>query len=111
MDRVEIKKLWEDSQSYGGKQITVYGWVKTIRDSKDIGFAEINDGSSFKGVQIVFESAKIANYKDVAKTNVGAALRVTGTSSSPPPFPRTSPPSSPAPSPRRLPSSRRLRRP
>ncbi len=79
MDRVEIKKLWEDSQSYGGKQITVYGWVKTIRDSKDIGFAEINDGSSFKGVQIVFESAKIANYKDIAKTNVGAALKVTGT--------------------------------
>ena len=79
MERTEISKIYADPSAFGGKKITVYGWVKTIRDSKAIGFAEINDGSCFKGIQIVFESAKIDNYKDIVKVNVGAALRVEGT--------------------------------
>lgn len=79
MERTEIKKIYDNSAEYGDKKITVYGWVKTIRDSKAIGFAEINDGSCFKGIQIVFEAEKVANYKEIAKVNVGAALKVTGT--------------------------------
>ncbi len=79
MERTEISKIYADPSAFGGKKITVYGWVKTIRDSKAIGFAEINDGSCFKGIQIVFESEKIDNYKDIVKVNVGAALRVEGT--------------------------------
>ena len=78
MERTEIRKLYEDSAGFGDKIVTVYGWVRTLRDSKQIGFIEINDGSCFKGVQIVFESAKVENYKDVAKLNVGAAIKVTG---------------------------------
>ncbi|MBR6360618.1 MAG: asparagine--tRNA ligase, partial [Clostridia bacterium] len=77
-DRTEIKKLYESPESYADKAITVYGWVRTLRDSKAIGFIELNDGSSFKGLQVVFEESKLANYKDIAKQNVGAALRVTG---------------------------------
>ncbi|MBR6005158.1 MAG: asparagine--tRNA ligase, partial [Clostridia bacterium] len=57
---------------------SVCGWVKTIRDSKNIGFIALNDGSCFSNVQIVFELDKIENYKDIAKQNVGAALSVTG---------------------------------
>ena len=79
MERTEIKSIYDNSASFGDKKVTVYGWVKTIRDSKAIGFAEINDGSCFKGIQIVFESEKLANYKDIVKVNVGAALKVTGT--------------------------------
>ena len=79
MERTEIKSIYDNSAAFGDKKITVYGWVKTIRDSKAIGFAEINDGSCFKGIQIVFESEKLANYKDIVKVNVGAALKVTGT--------------------------------
>ncbi len=79
MERTEIKKIYDNSAEYGDKKITVYGWVKTIRDSKAIGFAEINDGSCFKGIQVVFEAEKVANYKEIAKVNVGAALKVTGT--------------------------------
>ena len=79
MERTEIKSFYTDSAAYAGKEVTVYGWVKTIRDSKTIGFAQINDGSCFKGVQVVFEEAKLANFKDIVKVNVGAALRVTGT--------------------------------
>ncbi len=78
MERTEIKSIYDNSAAFGDKKVTVYGWVKTIRDSKAIGFAEINDGSCFKGIQIVFESEKLANYKDIVKVNVGAALKVTG---------------------------------
>ena len=79
MDRIEIKKIFENPAEYADKKITVYGWVRTIRDSKAIGFAEINDGSCFKGLQVVFEAEKVENYKDIAKLNVGAAIKVTGT--------------------------------
>lgn len=78
MERLEIKKLYEAAQNYSDKTVTVCGWIKTLRDSKAIGFIEINDGSCFKGVQIVFESEKLDNYKDIAKLNVGAAIKVTG---------------------------------
>jgi asparaginyl-tRNA synthetase len=78
MNRLEIKKIFEAPENYGNKDVTVYGWIKTLRDSKAIGFIEINDGSCFKGVQIVFESDKINNYKEIAKLNVGAAIKVMG---------------------------------
>ncbi|MBO7213866.1 MAG: asparagine--tRNA ligase, partial [Clostridia bacterium] len=63
---------------FGGKEITVAGWARTIRDSKAFGFIELNDGSFFKSVQIVFERAKIENYDDIAKQNVGSSLIVKG---------------------------------
>ena len=78
MDRIEIKQLYRSKEDFADKTITVYGWIKTLRDSKAIGFIEINDGSCFKGLQVVFESEKLANYKDIAKQNVGAAIKVTG---------------------------------
>ena len=78
MERIEIKKLFDGADTYADQSITVCGWVRTLRDSKAIGFIEINDGSCFKGVQIVFEAAKLANYKDIAKLNVGSAIKVTG---------------------------------
>ena len=78
MERLEIKKLFDCAENYADKSITVCGWIKTLRDSKAIGFIEINDGSCFKGVQIVFEATKVENYKDIAKLNVGAAIKVTG---------------------------------
>ncbi len=78
MERLEIKKLFEAPDTYADQTVTVCGWVKTLRDSKAIGFIELNDGSCFKGVQIVFEAAKLENYKDIAKLNVGSAVKVTG---------------------------------
>lgn len=78
MNRIEISRIYKTPQEFSGKSITVCGWVKTIRDSKSIGFMEIGDGSSFKGLQVVFEEAKLANFKDIAKQNVGAAVCVTG---------------------------------
>lgn len=78
MKRIEIKKLFSDISSYTDKEITVCGWVKTIRDSKSLGFIELNDGSGFKNLQVVFEDNNINNFKEVTKFNVGAAIVVTG---------------------------------
>lgn len=79
MDRIEIKSLHADFNSYSDKKVTVGGWVKTVRDSKALGFIELNDGSCFSNLQIVFEESKINNFKEVTKYNVGAALVVKGT--------------------------------
>ncbi|MCQ2463463.1 MAG: asparagine--tRNA ligase [Clostridia bacterium] len=78
MQRTEIKKLYDDSAAFSGKELTVCGWVRTVRDSKALGFMEINDGSCFKGVQVVFERDRVEDYDSVAKLNVGAAVIVTG---------------------------------
>ena len=77
MKRTEIKQLFA-TQPIDGTVVTVEGWAKTVRDSKNIGFIELNDGSCFKGVQIVFEQAKIENYTEIAKSGVGTAFAVTG---------------------------------
>ena len=77
MKRTMIKSLYDDPPAEGAV-ITVCGWARTVRDSKAVGFTEINDGSSFKGVQVVFERDKLENYKEIAALNVGAAVRVTG---------------------------------
>ena len=61
-----------------GTTVTVGGWVRTVRDSKSIGFMELNDGSAFKGVQIVFEQAKVQNFDAAAKAGVGTSVLVKG---------------------------------
>src|SRR5699024_6975881 len=66
-------------EQLGGQTVTVGGWVRTIRDMKTFGFIELNDGSCFKNLQVVMEAGTLANYKDIAAQNVGAALIVTGT--------------------------------
>lgn len=78
MKRTEIRDLNKKFKDFGGKEIKVCGWARTVRDSKNIGFIELNDGS-FKSVQIVFERAKIQNYDEVAKQNVGASFEIVGT--------------------------------
>ncbi len=78
MKRTEIREIYASPESFAEKQVTVAGWVRTIRDSKALGFIELNDGSCFKGIQVVFESEKLANYKEIASQNSGAALVVKG---------------------------------
>ena len=78
MKRQLIREIYECPESFGGKEITVGGWVRNLRDSKAFGFIDLNDGSYFKSVQVVFERDKINNYDEIAGQNVGAALVVTG---------------------------------
>ena len=78
MKRQLIREIYENPESFGGKTVTVGGWVRNLRDSKAFGFIDLNDGSYFKSVQVVFERDKINNYDEIAAQNVGAALVVTG---------------------------------
>ena len=78
MNHTAISELYAHKESFGGQTVTVCGWARTIRDSKALGFIDLNDGSCFKGVQIVFEAEKVSNYKEIASQNVGVSLCVTG---------------------------------
>ena len=78
MKRMEIKELYARAEELGGKTVTVCGWVRTVRNSKALGFIELNDGSCFKGLQIVLEEGKLENFREIVKMNVGAALRIDG---------------------------------
>jgi len=75
---VKVKELYENPAQFDGAQVTVCGWVRTIRDMKSFGFIELNDGSCFKGVQIVIDEGALDNFKDIVRQNVGASLIVTG---------------------------------
>ncbi len=79
MKRETIKSLYMDPAMFADREITVCGWARTIRDMKSFGFLELNDGSCFKGLQVVFAADTVANYADVAKQNVGTAFTVRGT--------------------------------
>ncbi len=78
MERIYISELYRTPGDYAGKEITVGGWARTIRDMKSFGFIELNDGSCFKGLQVVFEEGVVEDYKGVTKQNVGASFVVKG---------------------------------
>ena len=78
MKRQLIRDIYKDSAAFGGKEITLGGWVRNLRDSKAFGFIDLNDGSCHKGIQVVFEREKIDNYDEIAHQNIGAALVVHG---------------------------------
>jgi len=78
MKNVLLRQLYRDTKSYINQPVKVSGWVRTVRDSKSFGFIELNDGSFFKNVQVVFEDGKIDNFKEVCKLNVGSAIVVEG---------------------------------
>jgi len=78
MSKILIKSLYRDTASNLNQEITVSGWVRTARSSKDFGFIELNDGSFFKSLQIVFAS-DLANFSAVEHVSVGSSLEVTGT--------------------------------
>ena len=74
MNREKISLIFSDPSRFSGEEITVCGWVRTLRDMKNFGFIELNDGSCFKSIQVVFERETLENYEEIAKQNVGAAL-------------------------------------
>ena len=77
MKRIELRDLNKGFEKFKDKTITVCGWARTIRDSKNIAFIELNDGA-FKSVQIVVERAKISNYDAIVKENVGSSFEIKG---------------------------------
>ncbi len=77
MERSTIYELYRKTPQ-DGSEVLVSGWARTVRDSKNIGFIELNDGSFFKSVQVVFEGGKLPNYEDIAKAGAGTSLRIKG---------------------------------
>ena len=78
MDLTTLKSIYRETAEYANKEVTLGGWIRTMRVSKNFGFIELNDGSFFKNIQIVFEADKLSNYEEISKQNVGAALIVKG---------------------------------
>lgn len=73
-----IRELYKDRESYIDREITVGGWVRSVRDSKNFGFLVLHDGSFFDTLQIVYHDT-MENFAQVSKLNVGAAVIVKGT--------------------------------
>ena len=78
MKRALISQIYKTPESFTQDDITVCGWIRTKRNSKTLCFLEINDGSSFNSLQVVFEDEKVRNFKEVCKLNAGAAVVVKG---------------------------------
>lgn len=77
MELINMKELFRNKESYLDQEVTIGGWVRSIRDSKTFGFIVINDGTFFEPLQIVYGDA-LSNFDEISKLNVGSALIVTG---------------------------------
>ncbi len=78
MELTNIRELFRGQQQFADKEVTIGGWVRSNRKSKAFGFIVINDGTFFEPVQVVYGDG-LANFEEIGKVNVGAALVVTGT--------------------------------
>lgn len=77
MKRTEINKVYSGNYE-NGSEVTVCGWIKSVRISKNLAFLSISDGSCFKPLQIVAEADKLSNFESISKLNTGAAVSVKG---------------------------------
>lgn len=75
---ISIKELFNNSNKYIDKEITINGWIRTNRDSKSFGFIVLSDGTTFKTLQVVYDE-KLNNFEKISKLNVGCAITIKGT--------------------------------
>ena len=78
MDLITVRELHKDTAAYADKAVSIGGWIKNLRASKNFGFLVLSDGTFFEPVQVVI-SDKMANFQEIAKLNIGAAVLVNGT--------------------------------
>ena len=78
LNLVTVREIYRDKEKYIGQEITVGGWIRTVRDSKTFGFIVLNDGTFFETLQVVYND-NLDNFTDICKLNVGAAVIVKGT--------------------------------
>ena len=74
---VLVKTMYRNPKEYIDKEVTISGWVRTIRSSKNVGFIEINDGSFFKNIQVVFDSS-LENFAEIGKLAISSSIKVEG---------------------------------
>lgn len=75
--QVLIKDLYRNETTYIESTVQVSGWVKTLRDSKNFGFIELNDGSFFKNIQVVFDTS-LSNFEEIRKLSIASSIIVIG---------------------------------
>ena len=78
MELTTVRQIYKKQDSFLNTQVTVGGWVRSLRDSKAFGFIVLNDGSYFETLQVVYHDT-MENFAEISKLNVGAAIIVTGT--------------------------------
>ncbi|MBQ4649381.1 MAG: asparagine--tRNA ligase [Firmicutes bacterium] len=78
MKEILIRELFRNTAEYADQEILIKGWVRNNRSSNKFGFIELNDGSFFKSVQVVYEEEFIANFEEISKAYVATALAVKG---------------------------------
>ncbi|MBF7097807.1 asparagine--tRNA ligase [Alkalibacter mobilis] len=78
MKHTSIREFYENKEIYADKEVEVGGWIRTNRASSHFGFIELNDGTAFKGVQIVYDE-ELENFGEIGKFGVATAIRVIGT--------------------------------
>ncbi len=76
---VTLKELYQSSDKFNNKEVVIAGWVRNNRAQKEFGFIDVNDGSCFKGCQIVYEQNSLDNFKEVQKYRNGSSIEVLGT--------------------------------
>ena len=77
-DVVYIKTLYRNEKDYVDKKVKISGWIRTLRASNAFGFIEVNDGTFFKNIQVVFDN-KLENFKEISKLPISSSISVTGT--------------------------------
>ena len=78
MNDIQIRSLFRKTEKYAGSEIVVRGWIRTNRGSNKFGFIELNDGTFFKSVQVVYEADNLENFAEISKAPIAAALMVKG---------------------------------
>ena len=79
MKEILLRELFRNTAEYQDKEVLIKGWVRNNRNSNKFGFIELNDGSFFKSVQVVYEEEFIDNFEEISKAYVATALAVKGT--------------------------------
>ncbi|MBX4264732.1 asparagine--tRNA ligase [Clostridium estertheticum] len=78
MEKLLVKQIYRGSEKYADQVISISGWIRTLRASKAFGFIEVNDGSFFKNIQVVFEE-KLDNFVEISKLPISSSLTIEGT--------------------------------
>ena len=78
MKLTTVKEIYKNREQYLDKEVTVGGWVRSVRDSKTFGFIVLHDGTFFETLQVVYHDT-MENFAEICKLNVGAAIIVKGT--------------------------------
>ncbi|MEK6265650.1 MAG: OB-fold nucleic acid binding domain-containing protein, partial [Clostridium sp.] len=77
MEKLLVKQIYREKEKYGDETVSISGWIRTLRSSKAFGFIEVNDGSFFKNIQVIFEE-DLENFEEIAKLPISSSLTIEG---------------------------------